>query len=486
MTVRSAAPQDILAAVEAALVRKPADPALQLRRAQCLLALGRPAEARTAAARAKSLAAANAVLLDAIGTVLSHAGDPAGALTAYDQALALAPDDPQLLFNRAAVRRFLGRLAEAEADYDRVIALRPDDHEAWKNRSDLRVQVGANNHVEALEARLGSLLTGAASDHRGEVHLRYALAKEYEDLGEHEKSFGHLQRGARRQRAGLRYDVAVDVATVDWIIEAFPAAPPAAVAGGQDDPGMAEAPIFIVGLPRSGTTLLDRILGSHSQLASAGELNCFALSLTDAVQRQRGARLPRRELVAQSAAVDFPALGRSYLGKARAVVPAGRFIDKMPLNYLYCGLIRRALPGARILHMTRHPMAAGYAMYKTLFRDGYPFSYDLTEIARYFAAYRRLMLHWESTLPDAILPIAYEDLVADPAGQTRRALAFCGLEWEEACAAFHLNPAPTTTASAAQVRRPLYDSSVAQWRRYERQLAVLRDQLLALGVPLPG
>ena len=189
--------------------------------------------------------------------------------------------------------------------------------------------------------------------------------------------------------------------------------------------------------------------------------------------------------MARSAGVDFRALGRDYLTKARGVIPAGRFTDKMPLNYLYCGLIRRALPGARILHLTRHPMAAGYAMYKTLFRDGYPFSYDLGEIARYYAAYRRLMVHWETTLPGAILPVAYEELVADPVGQTRRALAFCGLGWEEACLRFHLNPAPTTTASAAQVRRPLYDTSVAQWRRYERQLAGLRDELVGLGVPVP-
>jgi len=161
---------------------------------------------------------------------------------------------------------------------------------------------------------------------------------------------------------------------------------------------------------------------------------------------------------------------------------AGRLIDKMPLNYLYCGLIHRALPKARIIHVTRHPMAAGYAMYKTLFDRGYPFSYDLGEIAQYLIAYRRLMEHWRSTIPAAIHEVRYERLVADPERQTRELLAFCGLEWQDVCRAFHENPNPSMTASALQVRRPLYDSSVAQWRHYEAQLAPLEEALRGAGV----
>jgi hypothetical protein len=279
----------------------------------------------------------------------------------------------------------------------------------------------------------------------------------------------------------MRYDVAHDVATVDWIIEAFPkpASAPNEARGNPED-----SPIFIVGLPRSGSTLFERILSSHSQIAAAGELNDLALALVETAQSQVGrGNLPRRELVRAAAAVDFAALGRDYLRRARSALGVqDRFIDKMPLNYLYCGIIHRALPNARIIHVTRHPMAAGYAMYKTLFKDGYPFSYDLSDIGRYYVAYRRLMAHWRDYLGDALLEISYEDLIADQAGATRRLLEACGLEWQEGCMRFHLNAAATTTASAAQVRRPLYATSVNQWRHFAAQLEPLRRVYAEAGI----
>jgi tetratricopeptide (TPR) repeat protein len=494
------APADALAQVERQLAVDPGNPRLLINRGQCLVALGRLADAREAAAAAQLRAGGDALLLDAIGTLYRHANEQQRALAAYQQALALAPGNVRFLFNRATVRRFLGQLPEAEADYDRVIALNPADYEAYRNRSELRTQSADRNHVVELER----LAVHSGADWQGEVQLRYALAKEYEDLGEYARSFQHLQHGASVRRAHLRYDVATDLATVDWIIETFPTAAGTATAaaattsaaaatahGVSDHPTAADAaasaaPIFIVGLPRSGSTLVDRILGSHSSIQCAGELTHFALAIVDAVRRQSGgAPLSRRELVARSASLDFAALGRDYLDRARGAVAAEvRFTDKMPLNYLYCGLIARALPNARIVHVTRHPMAACYAIYKTLFQDGYPFSYDLAELAHYYAGYRRLMAHWCAMLPQTIHQLSYEELVADQVGQTRRLLQFCGLEWQDACAQFHLNPAPTTTASAAQVRRPIYDSSLRQWRHYRQQLAALASELRAAGIPI--
>ena len=466
------APADALDAIDRALAVDPGNVKYLMHRAHCLLALGRRTDALSAADAAAGCASTDPENWDAIGTLRSYAKDQRGALAAYDRAVALAPQNPQFLYNRATVRRFLGDLAGAEADYDQVIALKPSDYETYLNRSELRVQTVSRNHVRELEA----LVAGNILDWRGDVQIRFALAKEYEDLGEYTKSFEYLRSGAKKRREHLRYDMATDVATVGWIIDALPGGPAEITPDASD-----ESPIFIVGLPRSGTTLVERILGRHSLLSSAGELDCFALALVDAVRRRCGrVQVPRRELVALSATLDFAALGRDYLARARSAFGgSGRFIDKMPLNYLYCGLIRRALPNAKIVHVTRHPMAVGYAMYKTLFKQGYPFSYDLGEIAQYYVAYRRLMQHWHATMPGAIHDIRYEHLVADQRDSTRDLLAYCGLNWQEACVAFHQNPAPATTASASQVRRPLYDSSVSQWRHYESQLGDLSTALRA-------
>lgn len=454
-------------------------------RAQCLMALRRKPEAIAAAAAAESLAPADAFVRDAAGTVYSFGNDHARALLSYDAALAQAPCNAQYLYNRAAVRRFLGDLAGAEQDYDRAIAVRPADYEAYKNRSDLRTQTATCNHIAQLEA----LKKTPIPDWRGEVQIGFALAKEYEDIGAYAQSFASLSEAAGKQRRHMQYDVATDLATVQWIIDAFPVGgreqPPAA-----GDPSRATAgaaaddPIFVLGLPRSGSTLVERILTSHSAVAAAGELPCFALALVSAVRRHTGRdRLPRQELVAQAAAVDFPALGYDYLQRARRELDTrGRFVDKMPLNYLYCGLIQRALPRARIIHVTRHPMAACYAMYKALFKDAYPFSYDLSDLARYYIGYRRLMDHWLAAMPGAIHSVSYEDLVADQLGVSRRLLEFCGLDWQEACARPHENRAASTTASAAQVRRPVYGSSLTQWQHYETQLAGLKAQLTAAGI----
>jgi tetratricopeptide (TPR) repeat protein len=492
-------PLEALERVDQALRGAPDDPQLMLQRARCLLALGRRSEAFEQAARAERRAPADPGVRDAAGTLYSFGRDQQRALAAYDAAVALAPHRPEFKYNRASVRRFLGDLAGAERDYDAVVAARPDDYEAYKNRSDLRIQTPQHNHVRELTRIAGQPI----ADWRGVVQLGYALAKEYEDLGDYARSFECLSRAAAKRREHMNYDVANDVATVQWIIEAFPGAiantGPGAnagaitAAGANAGPGGGSGadPIFVIGLPRSGTTWVERILGSHRALFPAGELDCFAQALTSAVQTHTGrVQMPRRELVANSAAVDFCALGRDYLRRARRQFGGeeaggqGRFIDKMPLNYLYCGLIRRALPQAKLVHVMRHPMASCYAMLKTLFRDGYPFSYDLRDLAEYYIAYRRLMAHWQATLPGEIHTVSYEALVADPRGETARLLEFCGLEWDEACARPHENPAASTTASAAQVRRALYDTSVSQWRHYELPLAPLRARLEAAGIEL--
>ena len=445
-----------------------------------------------AAGQARALAAAFAELAD-FSTVIS---DHAAALGDYDRAVGLQPGEPRYRFNRATVRRFLGNFKGAEEDYDRVIELDPRDAQAWNNRSQLRLQTAADNHVPQLE----QALAGSGDDWHYRVPLHYALAKEYEDLGDHAASWRHLSAGAALRRRHLQYDIRSDLDTVEDLIRAFApleatpgTASTASAAGIAASGGAAAAPIFILGLPRTGSTLVDRILGRHPQVYCAGELSDFGTAVVAAARnllQPPGSGAPlkpvsRRELIQASATLDFTALGQDYLARTRARVGnTPRFTDKLPVNYLYCGLIARALPQAAIVHVRRHPLAVCYAMFKVLFDQGYPFSYDLSEIADYYIGYRRLMTHWQATLPGRIHDLAYEQLVQDPEGESRRLLGAVGLPWDERCLEPHRGAAAVMTASAAQVRRPIYSGSVAQWRHYERELAPLAQRLRAAGIPL--
>jgi len=399
------------------------------------------------------------------------------AWSAYDRALSLQPGRAVYWFNRAAINRILGRLDQAQADYDACLRLDPQDTQACLNRADLRVQTAQDNHIDALEA----LLARGGWGWQREVPLRYALAKEYEDLGDSVRAWQHLSAGASLRRRHLQYEPQVDLATVDWLQSAFAQGVPAGALAGSGHPS--GEPIFLVGMPRTGSTLVDRMLDSHSAVRSAGEMLHMGNAVVDAARRLLGRAGTREQLIAASARIDFAALGSDYLARTRpATGHSPHFTDKLPLNYLYCAHIAAALPNARIVHVTRHPMATCYGVYKVLFEQGYPFSYTLAEIADYYLAYRRLMDHWQRVLPGRILTIAYEDLVDAPEAQCRGLLAGLGLPWEEACLAFERNPAPSSTASASQVRRPLYRSARDQWRAYAAQLEPLRQRLVAGGL----
>jgi tetratricopeptide (TPR) repeat protein len=409
-----------------------------------------------------------------LGEFLGRLERYAEACTAYDAALAIDGDNSRYLFNRATVRRFVGAIEAAESDYDRVIAADPADVEAWWNRSELRRQTPERNHLEALLQRMRAGFTAPI----GEVPIRYALAKEYEDIGQYAEVWEHLAAGAAIRRRHLQYDVRHDVDTVEWIIQSCPEAP-----RGMDGCQSTE-PIFVLGMPRTGSTLLERIMSGNPGIHAAGELIDFAAALVEAVHRKIGTnQVSRRELVAGSATVDFAALGAAYLKRTRPRTgQTPYFIDKMPLNYLYCGLIRRALPNAHILHMARHPLATCYAVFKTLFNQGYPFSYDLRELAEYYIGYHRLMAHWRRMMPDIILDVSYEQLVTSPASEARRVFDHCGLAWSDDCLDIGQRRAASTTASAAQIRGPIYSTSVDLWRHYAGPLAGVAERLRRAGI----
>ena len=280
----------------------------------------------------------------------------------------------------------------------------------------------------------------------------------------------------------MQYSIDTDLGIMDKIRSVYTSALFDGHVGGCD----AEDPIFILGMPRTGTTLVERILDSHPQVQSAGELNNFSLELIRLVKESAtSAPSTRLDFVAASAAIDFAKLGAAYVQSVRPLRDdSPRFIDKLPFNFLYAGLIHLALPRARIVNLQRHPLDTCYAVYKQLFRDAYPFSYDLTELAQYYVAYDRLMRHWNDVMPGAILTLRYEDVVADIEGSTRCLLQYCGLPWDDACLRFHENRRASTTASATQVRQPLYDSSVGKWRRVKRQLQPARQILERAGIAL--
>lgn len=417
-------------------------------------------------------AGADPALLQKLGLRYTLLGLFDAAERCYAQALALRPADAGCLYNHATTLVALGRIDEAEAALDRVIELAPDDGDAWYNRATVRRQTPQRNHVAQLQARIDA----TAADDPVQVPLGYALAREREDLGEHAASFAALKRGADARRRRLQYRVEDDLDTMALIAATFDAGFFARSHVGHDD----ARPLFVVGLPRSGTTLVERTLASHPAVASRGE----SADLAQAVVRLAGAAAGKADLVRRTAGMDFAALGQAYCN----TLPPGaqtRVIDKTPGNFLYLALIAAALPQARIVHLRRNPMDACYAIYKTLFRMAYPFSYDLDDLGRYWLGYDALMAHWRRVLPaERFIEVDYEALVADHEGQSRRLLAHAGLGWDPACLAFDRNPAPTLTASAAQVRQPVYRSSVGLWRRYETELAPLRRRLEAAGVPI--
>jgi tetratricopeptide (TPR) repeat protein len=394
------------------------------------------------------------------------------ALRCHRRLDALLPNHPDVLRGLAAAETSVGLMDEAEAHLDRAIALDPGEFDAYYNRAVLRRQAPSHHHVDQLR----QVLAGPARGTRGEIPVCYALAKELEDLGDHAASFACLKRGADGRRAVLSYRVESDLAAIDQIVRSFdrPIQPIA-----EAPPPERGRPLFVLGLPRSGTTLVEQILAAHPAVEGLGELTEFPMAL----MRLLPGIADRAELIRRASRVDGAALGRSYL-EAASGYRTGRpcFVDKLPSNFLYLGLIRLALPGAAIVHLRRQPMDALYAIYKTLFRMGYPYSYSPSDLARYYAAYRRLMAHWDAVAPGAVLHLDYEALVREPEPNARRLLEASTLPWDPACLAFHAGKTPVATASAAQVREPIHARSVGLWRRYERELAPLAAALEAEGI----
>lgn len=462
---------DAMGAAVAAVALAPALPAARMLQIELELLAGRTSDGLEKLRALASEPQTQGHLLQDVGRLLTQLNLHAEAEACFARGVAQTPADSQALYNWATALTALGRLDDAERALDRVLEIEPDDGDAYYNRSTLRRQTPDRNHVDVLKVRAGRPPVNPAAG----VAIDFALAKELEDLGDYPGAFAALRRGADRRRRLLSYRVGDDVAAMSSIAAAF----------GDDylaraRPGCSDGrPLFIVGLPRSGTTLVDRILSSHSTVYSRGESS----DLAAVVMRHGAPARSKEELIARTAAANPAAIGADYCARLPAGT-AAQVIDKTPLNFLYVGLLRAALPNARIIHVRRHPLEVCYAMYKTLFRMAYPFSYSLEDLAAYYLAYKGLMDHWRRIDPSGMLEVDYEDLVLNQEAVTRHLVNDCGLPWEDACLAFEHNAQPTLTASAAQVRQPIYRSSLQRAQSYAVQLEPLARLLRAGGVDL--
>lgn len=467
---------------EKAVARQPGDPSPHILLSRSLLGCGRFTEAAAIAEAAANIPGGAPHVLDRIGLLFVDLSRHEQALEMFRRAVAAEPRNTLFLYNLAVAERNFGALEQSERHLDHVIARNPRFYDAYFMRADLRKQTADRNHVAEME----SLIANGIKDPQGEALVRYALGKECEDLGDHPRAFRHIDAGAKLKRGQIRYDVKSNLAIIDRIMRTHTNAALGAAATERDlEHFTRDDPIFIVGLPRSGTSLVERIVAGHGKVVAAGELSAFPTELTRAAKLAGVTR--GGDWVEKLRSIDLGQLGHAYTRVARdtGIAAETRFTDKFPANYLYCGVIHLALPQARIIAVRRRGMDSCFALYKQLFANNvYPYSYDLDDLAQYYAAYGKLISHWRQALPSGIfMEVSYEDLVADLEGQSRRLLAFLDLPWDDQVLRFHESTAPATTASAVQVRQPIYASSVGKWRNYEEQLEPLRARLAEL---IPG
>jgi tetratricopeptide (TPR) repeat protein len=379
-------------------------------------------------------------------------------------------------FNLATALVAAGRIEQAERELEACIGLDPLYWNAHLTLSQLRRQTPASNHV----ARLQSLLSQHDAVTDAQTCLNMALAKEYEDLADYPAAFGHFERGKSAGKELRNYSIKSDEALFDALQHVRP--DKAAVQGSSNG-----EPIFVIGMPRTGTTLLERIISSHPDVHSAGELHNFAMALKYATRSETPSMLDP-ETIANTRNIDWKELGDIYVSSTRpGTGHKPRFIDKLPHNFLYAGLIAQALPNARIICLRRDPVDSCLSNFRQLFSQTAPFygySFDLLDIGRYYVMFDRLMTHWQNAFPGRILEMEYETLVESQESSSRQLLEFCGLPWNDACLRFEDNPAPVNTASAVQVRSPIYRTALKRWKKYEPQLGELMHVLSDAGIPV--
>lgn len=376
-------------------------------------------------------------------------------------------DDARIRYFLGLARSYCGDIDAAERDFEACLAREPLHAACHRRLSVLRRATSDANHVQALR----SVLARVGESHPDAPPLLYALFKELDDLDDRPSAWRALEEGMRRRRAQIRYDAGAEQALFEQLHRI--GAPGASEGASTSGP----VPIFIIGQPRSGTTLLERILAGSVDIAEGGELRDFGFQMRHACDLI-GSPQPDAELIRRAQDIDHGELGRRYLERTQWRARGRRFFtDKLPGNFLLVGSIARALPQARFLHMTRAPMDVCFSNLKELFAQAYPHSYDMQEMAAHYQRYHGLMQHWHRVLPGRILDVSYADLVLAPQDSARRVLGFCGVQWVDGIMQIDGRKGAIATASSLQLREPIHARNLDGWQRYAAHLHPLRDAL---------
>ena len=413
-----------------------------------------------------------------LGAGSASAGRHQEALASFNKALEIAPDHVGAMCGIGNACRTIGDQDGAIAAFRNAIKANPLHAEAYWSLANMKTFRFENSEVDNMLA----LLDDQRITPEGQVQLNNSLGLEYDGRKEYDRAFEFIDRGNILRRGQEFYDRVENEEKIDLSIEAFSQQFLDEKAGyGNPD----AAPIFIVGLPRSGSTLLEQILSSHSLVDGTHELSDLGKIIRTNPQLT-GPRLRYPTAIENMNTDGFSRLGSEYIARSRQYRGDGVFFtDKNPNNFIHVGLLHLILPNAKIINARRHPLDSCFGSYKQLFAQGQPFTYDLIEVGEYYLNYQRLMDHWHQVLPGKVLDVHYEDVVADLDGQVRRILEYCELDWEESCLKFHETSRSVKTASSEQVRQPIYASAVNSWRHYESHLGALIEVLEPLLAQLP-
>lgn len=447
----------------------PEDADTLCRLAQSLIRVGEIVAARDCLRQPLITASRSGQTLAIIAHIQQMLGEHEAALATMDRALACGFDNPEFRYFRSIQLQFNGRLDEARNGLDACLRLQPGHGRASLALARLRRAGSVHDTTEFILAQRRNAPPGSED----EAAFEFALYEKLDRAGQADAAFEALRRGNALMHARVSVTPGREALLCDALIETCSREFLADTAA----PCKGQTPIFIIGMPRSGTSLLDRLLGGHSRVVSVGELGDFARQLRW-VADCHGRTMLDEALISRMPGLDYKLVARRYLTQTQwRAGDKPFFIDKLPPNYLLAGPIQRALPQARILHMLRDPIATCFSNYRAFFGEAYPYSYDMTTLADHYRQYQRLMRHWHAAMPARILDVSYAALAADPEPVMREVLAFCGLSYEPGCSDTAENRAPVATLSSAQVRERVHTRAIAEWRRYERQLQPLIDAL---------